>query len=91
MDEYKNLFEKYSKLGINEKRDAFSEEIMKISYILKDYLNNYNQNILEEPYNYSKYNDKNMTESSFLDLEYKDIYYIKTELMLLISLIDKKH
>lgn len=91
MDEYKNLFEKYSKLGINEKRDAFSEEIMKISYILKDYLNKYNQNILEEPYNYSKYNDKNLTESAFLDLEYKDIYYIKNELMLLISLIDNKH
>lgn len=91
MDEYKNLFEKYSKLGINEKRDAFSEEVMKISYILKDYLNKYNQNILEEPYNYSKYNDKNLTESAFLDLEYKDIYYIKNELMLLISLIDNKH
>lgn len=91
MDEYKNLFEKYSKLGINEKRDAFSEEIMKISYILKDYLNKYNQNILEESYNYSKYNDKNLTESAFLDLEYKDIYYIKNELMLLISLIDNKH
>ena len=91
MNEYKNLFDKYSKLGINEKRNALSEEIMKISYILKDYLNKFNQDIIEEPYNYSKFDDKNITESDFLDLEYKDIYYIKNELMLLISLIDKNN
>lgn len=91
MNEYKDLFEKFSKLGINEKRDAFSEEIMKISYILKNYLNKYNQDIIEEPYNYSKVKDENLTETDFLNLEYKDLYYIKSELMLLMSLIDKKN
>jgi len=91
MNEYKNLFEKFSKLGINEKRDAFSEEIIKISYILRNYLNKYNQDIIEEPYNYSKVNDEDLSETDFLDLEYKDLYYIKSELMLLMSLIDKKN
>ena len=69
MNEYKDLFEKFSKLGINEKRDAFSEEIMKISYILKNYLNKYNQDIIEEPYNYSKVKDENLTETDFFILE----------------------
>jgi len=91
MNEYKNLFEKFSKLGINEKRDAFSEEIIKISYILRNYLNKYNQDIIEEPYNYSKVNDEDLSETDFLDLEYKDLYYIKSELMLLMSLIDNKN
>ena len=90
MKEYEELFINFSKLGLNEKRDAFNEELVKVAYILKNYLNKYNQDILDEPYNYKKELDKEMTESEFLNLNYKNIYYIKSELLILMSLINSK-
>lgn len=90
MKEYEELFINFSKLGLDEKRDAFNEELVKVAYILKNYLNKYNQDILDEPYNYKKELDKEMTESELLDLNYKNIYYIKSELLILMSLINSK-
>ena len=91
MKEYKELFDNFSKLGVDEKRDAFNEELVKVAYLIKNYLNKYNQNIIDEPYNYKKGIDKVLTESELLDLNYKNIYYIKSELLILMSLIDKKN
>ena len=90
MKEYNDLFEKFSKLGVNDKRDALSEEVMKITYLMRTILNKYGQDIIDEPYNYSKIKDEAMEEGKFLDLEYKDLYNIKTELMLLISMLDRE-
>ena len=90
MKEYEELFINFSKLGLDEKRDAFNEELVKVAYILKNYLNKYNQDILDEPYNYKKELDKEMTESELLDLNYKNIYYIQSELLILMSLINSK-
>lgn len=91
MKEYKELFNNFSKLGVDEKRDAFNEELVKVAYLIKNYLNKYNQNIIDEPYNYKKGIDKVLTESELLDLNYKNIYCIKSELLILMSLIDKKN
>ena len=90
MDEFEKFFNSFSKLGLDEKRNAFNEEIIKISYLLKEYLKRYNHDIIEEPYNYKKGIDNNMSESELLDLNYKNIYSIKHKLLLLISLIESR-
>ena len=51
MKEYEELFNNFSKLGVDEKRDAFNEELVKVAYLIKNYLNKYNQDIMDEPYN----------------------------------------
>lgn len=88
MKEYEELFENYSKLGLDEKRSAFNEELVKVAYIIKKYLNKYNEDLIEEPYKYKRGIDKSLTESEILNLNFKDIYYIKSELLILVSLLD---
>lgn len=90
MKEYEELFNDFSKLGVDEKRDVFNEELVKVAYLIKNYLNKYNQEIMDEPYNYKKGIDKVLTESELLDLNYKNIYYIKSELLILVSLIESR-
>lgn len=90
MKEYEELFNNFSKLGVDEKRDVFNEELVKIAYIIKNYLNKYNQDIMDDPYNYKKGIDKVLTESELLDFNYKNIYYIKSELLILMSLIESR-
>ncbi len=90
MKEYEELFNNFSKLGVDEKRDVFNEELVKVAYLIKNYLNKYNQDIMDEPYNYKKGIDKVLTESELLDLNYKNIYYIKSELLILMSLIESR-
>ena len=58
MKEYEELFNNFSKLGVDEKRDVFNEELVKVAYLIKNYLNKYNQDIMDEPYNYKKGIDK---------------------------------
>lgn len=90
MKEYEELFNNFSKLGVDEKRDVFNEELVKVACLIKNYLNKYNQDIMDEPYNYKKGIDKILTESELLDLNYKNIYYIKSELLILMSLIESR-
>lgn len=90
MKEYEELFNNFSKLGVDEKRDVFNEELVKVAYLIKNYLNKYNQDIMDEPYNYKKGIDKVLTESELLDVNYKNIYYIKSELLILMSLIESR-
>ena len=90
MKEYEELFNNFSKLGVDEKRDAFNEELVKVAYLIKNYLNKYNKDIMYELYNYKKGIDKVLTESELLDLNYKNIYYIKSELLILMSLIESR-
>lgn len=42
MNEFEKSFNDYAKLGLEKKRDSFNEELNKISYILKFYLNKFN-------------------------------------------------
>ena len=90
MKEYEELFNNFSKLGVDEKRDVFNEELVKVAYLIKNYLNKYNQDIMDDPYNYKKGIDKVLTESELLDLNFKNIYYIKSELLILMSLIESR-
>ena len=90
MKDYEELFNNFSKLGVDEKRDIFNEELVKVAYLIKNYLNKYNQDIMDEPYNYKKGIDKVLTESELLDLNYKNVYYIKSELLILMSLIESR-
>lgn len=90
MKEYEVLFNNFSKLGVDEKRDVFNEELVKVACLIKNYLNKYNQDIMDEPYNYKKGIDKVLTESELLDLNYKNIYYIKSELLILMSIIESR-
>lgn len=90
MKEYEELFNNFSKLGVDEKRDVFNEELVKVAYLIKNYLNKYNQDIMDKPYNYKKGIDKVLTESELLDLNYKNIYYIKSELLILMSIIESR-
>ena len=39
MKEYEELFNNFSKLGVDEKRDVFNEELVKVAYLIKNYLN----------------------------------------------------
>ena len=80
----------FSEMDIDGKRNAVSEEIIRISYILKNCLNKYNENLIDEPYNYRQGIDKELDESEMLNKYFKDLFYIKKELLNLLELIDKK-
>lgn len=90
MTEYEELFQKFSKLGLDKKRNAFNEEILKVALLTKEYLKKYNQELGLEFYNYQEGIDSKMTESELLDENYKNIYYIKMQLLLLLNLIDSE-
>lgn len=88
MEEYNKLFNEYSKLGLDDKRNIYSEEIIKISLLLKEHLKLFNLDLINEPYNYKKDIDKRMTESELLNRNYEDIYILKMELLLLLNKIN---
>lgn len=39
MTEYEELFKIFSKLGLDEKRNKYSEEMIKVALLLKSFLN----------------------------------------------------
>lgn len=54
MTEYEELFENFSKLGLDEKRNKYSEEMIKVGLLLKSSLNQINLELIDMPYNYKK-------------------------------------
>ena len=90
MNEYEELFKKYSKLGLEEKRNRYSEEMIKVALIIKKFLNQKNLDLIDMPFNYICGEDKEMTESDLLNINYRDIYILKTELLMLINSIEGK-
>lgn len=89
MNEFEFLFENYKLFGLDDLRNAFSEELIKTSLILKSFLNVYGEEIYNLPYNYVNDKDTNLTEDELLNVYYKDIYILKTELLLLGKYINK--
>ena len=83
MQEYNELFNKFDKLGLDAKRNAYSEEILKLSFLLKTCLAKYNKDLIDIPYNYKIGEDKKLSESDLLNINFRDIYILKTELLLL--------
>lgn len=89
MIEYEELFKNFSKLGLDEKRNKYNEEIIKIALLLKSFLNERNLELIDIPYNYKSGEDKKMSESDLLNINFRDLYIIKAELLMLINCINE--
>lgn len=88
--EYEQLYENYSKLGLDDKRDAYNQELLKVYFLIKEYLTKQNIVFEEKFFNYQKGIDKELSESELLDENFKNIYNIKRELILLLNLMNLK-
>ena len=89
MTEYEELFKKVSKLGLDEKRNKYSEEMIKVALLIKSFLNQRNLDLIDMPYNYKSGEDKKMSESDLLNINFRDLYILKTELLMLINYINE--
>ena len=89
MTEYEELFKNFSKLGLDEKRNKYSEEMIKTSLLLKSYLNQKNLDLIDTPYNYKSGEYKKLTESELLNINFRDLYILKAELLMLINCINQ--
>lgn len=89
MKEYNELFYSYSKLGLDEKRNKYSEEMIKMSLLIKSFLNQNNLELIDMPYNYKSGIDKNMKETDLLNINFRDLYILKTELLMMINCINQ--
>lgn len=89
MTEYEELFKNFSKLGLDEKRNKYSEEMIKVALLLKSFLNQRQLELIDMPYNYKSGEDKKMTESDLLNINFRDLYILKTELLMLFNYINK--
>lgn len=89
MTEYEELFKIFSKLGLDEKRNKYSEEMIKVALLLRSFLNQRQLELIDMPYNYKSGEDKKMTESDLLNINFRDLYILKTELLMLINYINE--
>lgn len=89
MTEYEELFKNFSKLGLDEKRNKYSEEMIKVALLLKSFLNQRQLELIDMPFNYKSGEDKKMTESDLLNINFRDLYILKTELLMLINYINE--
>ncbi len=89
MIEYEELFKNFSKLGLDEKRNKYNEEVIKIALLLKSLLNERNLELIDMPYNYKTDEDKKMSESDLLNINFRDLYILKAELLILINSINE--
>lgn len=89
MTEYEELFKNFSKLGLDEKRNKYSEEMIKVALLLKSFLNQKNLELMDMPYNYKSGEDKKLTEADLLNINFRDLYILKTELLMLFNYINE--
>ena len=89
MTEYEELFKNFSKLGLDEKRNKYSEEMIKVVLLLKSFLNQRNLELMDMPYNYKSGEDKKLTEADLLNINFRDLYILKTELLMLFNYINE--
>ena len=87
--EYEELFKNFSKLGLEEKRNKYSEEMIKVALLLKSFLNQRNLELMDMPYNYKSGEDKKLTEADLLNINFRDLYILKTELLMLFNYINE--
>lgn len=62
MTEYEELFKNFSKLGLDEKRNKYSEEVIKVALLLKSFLSQRKLELIDMPYNYKSGEDKKTIE-----------------------------
>lgn len=89
MTEYEELFKNFFKLGLDEKRNKYSEEMIKVALLLKSFLNQRNLELMDMPYNYKSGEDKKLTEADLLNINFRDLYILKTELLMLFNYINE--
>lgn len=63
MTEYEELFKNFSKLGLDEKGNKYSEEMIKVALLLKSFLNQRKLELIDIQYNHKIGEYKKMTES----------------------------
>lgn len=87
MKEFEELFESFNNLGLNYKRKKYNDEVKKISLILNNILSLYDKGLYESPSDYNLESSKNLNEEELLNVNFRDIYILKAELVLLESIL----
>lgn len=87
MKEFEELFESFNNLGLNYKRKKYNDEIKNISLILSNILSLYDKGLYESPSDYNLNDNKNLSEEELLNINFRDIYILKTELILLENIL----
>ena len=90
MENLTTLFNEFNKMGIDAKRNAYSEEVIKCSLLIKSLLLMIGKDLVADPYNYKKDIDKDLSEEELLNINFKDIYYLKIELLMLLNNLNLK-
>lgn len=88
MEEYNSMFNEFNKMGLDAKRNAYNEEVIKLSLIIKSYLKKFNVDSNEELYNYLSKKDDKLTESELLNISFRNIYLVKEQLLTLLNIYD---
>lgn len=60
-----------------------------MSLLIKTFLNQNNLELIDMPYNYKSDIDKNMKETDLLNINFRDLYILKTELLMMINCINQ--
>lgn len=63
--------------------------MIKIALLIKSFLNQNNLELIDMPYNYKSDIDKNMKETDLLNINFRDLYILKTELLMMINCINQ--
>ena len=63
--------------------------MIKIALLIKSFLNQNNLELIDMPYNYKSDIDKNMKETDLLNINFRDLYILKTELLMMINYINQ--
>lgn len=87
MKEFEELFESFNNLGLNYKRKKYNDEVKNISLILSNILSLYDKGLYESPSDYNLESSKNLNEEELLNVNFRDIYILKAELVLLESIL----
>lgn len=91
MNSAKEELEKaYQKLSLDEKRNEFNNELMSISYIIKAYLKEFDDEDYSLAKNYISKEEINLSEEDLLVRNYMDLLEIKNRLILLLKFISVK-
>ena len=63
--------------------------MIKVALLLKSFLNQRNLELMDMPYNYKSGEDKKLTEADLLNINFRDLYILKTELLMLFNYINE--
>lgn len=81
------LIELYNELDKNDKRNELSSLIGKINTIINELLKLENASNIFDVKNYDTKSQKNMKEEEVLSFIYEDVYSLKNNLLLLLSIM----